>query len=65
MGENIGLKDGKTKNIERLLRVPTELGSIDTDKEDSIRNIGPRITGCISKSRHLAFHTTTSGLEGI
>ena len=65
MGKDGGLNDREAENIERLLRVPAELGSIDTDKEDSIRNIGPRITGCISKSRHLAFHATTSGLEGI
>ena len=64
MGENVGLEDREAENIEGLLRVPTELGAIDPDKEDSIWNLGSRIADCLGETRNLAFHATTSGLEG-
>ena len=63
MGENCGFENREAENIKGLLRVPTELGAIDTDKENPIWNLLSRIADCLGKTRNLAFHATTSGVE--
>ena len=56
----MGFEDGEAENLEGLLGVPTELGAIDADEEDAVRNFRTRIAGSFGEARDLAFHAMTS-----
>jgi hypothetical protein len=55
-----GLKDGESKDVERFVGVPAELGAIDPDEEDAVGNLRTGIAGSFGEARDLAFHATTS-----
>src|ERR1700758_4780132 len=59
-GKVLRFEYGEAKNIEGLLLMPAELGTIDADEEDAIGQFGPRTTSGIGETRNLAFHATTS-----
>src|ERR1039457_4216731 len=59
-GQCPGLKNGESKDVERFVGVPAELGAIDAHEEDPVRNLRTRIAGSFGKAWDLAFHATTS-----
>jgi hypothetical protein len=59
-GQRTGFKDGESKDVERFVGMPAELGTIDANEKDTVGNFWPRITGSFGEARDLAFHATTS-----
>src|SRR5215471_18249564 len=53
-------ENGEPKDIERLLRVPAELGTVDEDEEDAIGQFESGITGSFDETGNLALHATAS-----
>ena len=48
---------------QTLLGLPTMLGMIDPDKEDTVGDLRSRIMSSVGESGNLAFHLVTSWLE--
>jgi hypothetical protein len=60
LGQCQGLENGESEDVEGFVGVPAELGAIDPNEEDAVRNLRASIAGSFGETWDLAFHATTS-----